>query len=139
MRSYVLPIITLGFSYFGFAMQAVRATTLQALGGSNADLVFPGNDIGDEDAVQNAILPTVAKSGLQIGWLLLGVILVEVVFAFPGIGRLALEGIYNRDTAVAVGSMMRLYVLLLITGAVVCLAFAGLAHVLREKLGGNAK
>ena len=48
-------------------------------------------------ALKNAMLPTVTSLGLQIGLLLSGAFLVEIVFSWPGIGRYAVEAITDRD------------------------------------------
>ena len=48
-------------------------------------------------AVKNAMLPTVTSLGLQVGLLLSGAFLVEIVFSWPGIGRYAVEAITDRD------------------------------------------
>jgi peptide/nickel transport system permease protein len=51
-------------------------------------------------ALRNALLPVVTVIGLQLGVLLGGAVITETVFSIPGLGRLLIQGIYNRDMAV---------------------------------------
>ena len=133
--SYVMPVFILGFSYFGFAMQAVRASTVKALGNQRAGIFFPESDNNDGRAFQNAILPSVARSGLQTGWLLFGVIIVEGIFAMPGVGVLFLQGIMQRDTPVILGGIMALSYCFIITAAVGGLVFALITFIIRSIAG----
>ena len=57
-------------------------------------------------ALKNALIPTVTFAGLQVGGLLGGAIVTEVVFSLPGIGSLALSGILNRDFPVVQGVVL---------------------------------
>ena len=57
-------------------------------------------------ALKNALIPTVTFVGLQVGGLLSGAIVTEVVFSLPGIGSLALNGILNRDFPVVQGVVL---------------------------------
>ena len=56
-------------------------------------------------ALKNAAIPVVTIMGLQFGTLLGGAVVTETVFAWPGIGRLAIQGIYNRDYPVVQASV----------------------------------
>jgi ABC-type dipeptide/oligopeptide/nickel transport system permease component len=57
-------------------------------------------------ALKNALIPTVTFAGLQVGGLLGGAIVTEVVFSLPGTGSLALNGILNRDFPVVQGVVL---------------------------------
>jgi peptide/nickel transport system permease protein len=57
-------------------------------------------------ALRNALMPVVTDFGLQLGWLLGGAVVVESVFAWPGLGRLTLEAINIRDITIVQGALM---------------------------------
>ena len=57
-------------------------------------------------ALKNALIPTVTFAGLQVGGLLGGAIVTEIVFSLPGTGSLALSGILNRDFPVVQGVVL---------------------------------
>jgi peptide/nickel transport system permease protein len=57
-------------------------------------------------ALKNALIPIITVSGLQIGYLLGGAVIVEQVFTLPGIGRLLLDSIYGRDYPVVQGAVL---------------------------------
>ncbi|MCB0109398.1 MAG: ABC transporter permease, partial [Caldilineaceae bacterium] len=57
-------------------------------------------------ALRNALLPTISVVALNVGWLLSGVVLVESVFAYPGLGRLMLQAINSRDIPLLQAAML---------------------------------
>ena len=54
----------------------------------------------ENELIENALIPVVTALGLQLGWLLGGSVIVESVFAWPGLGRLVIESIHVRDITV---------------------------------------
>jgi len=56
--------------------------------------------------LKNAMIPTVTIIGIQFGGLLEGAVLTEVIFAWPGMGRLAVDAVYERDYALIQGVVM---------------------------------
>ena len=57
-------------------------------------------------ALRNALIPTVTVVGLQVGVLLGGNMIVETVFGWPGLGRVVVEAIFNRDFPLVQGAVM---------------------------------
>lgn len=99
----VMPVVTLSLPMLAFMSRLVRSSVLEAL---SADYVRTARGKGlAEDAVMrrhvlgNILIPIVTLIGLQVGALLGGVVVVETVFAWPGVGRLMLTAIRNRDFA----------------------------------------
>jgi ABC-type dipeptide/oligopeptide/nickel transport system permease component len=97
----VLPAITLG----AFAMASIARLTRSAMlevirldyiNTARAKGLSEGRVIW-KHALKNAAIPVVTIMGLQFGALLGGAVVTETVFSWPGIGRLAIQGIYNRD------------------------------------------
>jgi peptide/nickel transport system permease protein len=130
-RSYIMPGLTLGLVYFGFATQAVRATTLIIIRNDRAGLAFFETDEGEGHNFQNAISLVVAKSGLQLGWLFGAVIIVEMLFAIPGVGRMLIQGLRIFDVPVCTGSIMALSTHFLAVAAIIGAIFAVITIILR--------
>ena len=77
-------------------------------------------------ALRNALIPIVTMTGLSAGHLLGGAVIVEQVFALPGLGRLAVENIFNRDFPVVQGVVLLLAVVFLAVNFIVDLLYAAL-------------
>src|SRR3989475_7852459 len=97
----VLPALTLGAFSMASIARLTRSAVLDVL---RQDFVRTARAKGLPEAavvmkhtLKNAALPVVTITGLQFGTLLGGAVVTETVFAWPGIGRLAIQSIYNRD------------------------------------------
>jgi peptide/nickel transport system permease protein len=110
MWRLVLPAITLGTFFSGLVARIVRSSLLEVLdldyikaararGVRQASLVY-------RHALANALIPVVTVIGLQFGALLGGAVLTETVFGIPGMGRLTVAAILNRDYAVVQGAIL---------------------------------
>lgn len=106
----VLPALTLGLIYLAQYSRLSRASMLEVL---ESDYVRTARakGLGErrvvyKHALRNAIIPVVTVVGLQFGALLSGALLVETVFNWPGLGRLAFDSILRRDTSVLLGVLM---------------------------------
>jgi peptide/nickel transport system permease protein len=100
-RSLVLPALTLAAYPLATIVRLLRASLAETV---TADFVrtarskgLAGTAVLLRHALPNAALPTLAYVGLQVGFLLGGAVVVEGVFAYPGIGRLALQAVADRD------------------------------------------
>ena len=99
--SIVLPAITLGTALAAILSRMVRAALLEVL---SEDYVRTARAKGLSElrvithhALRNALLPILTLLGLQLGTLLGGAVITEMVFAWPGIGQLTVEAIQRRD------------------------------------------
>lgn len=103
----ILPVVTLGLFYMAVYARLTRASILEvrdmdfvktarAKGLTETRIVF-------RHVLRNAILPVITFAGIQAGQLIGGSILVETVFAWPGIGRLAFDAVLQRDYQVLLG------------------------------------
>jgi len=106
-RYLVLPALTLGLFYMGVYARLVRASMLEV---ADQDFVKTARAKGASEGrilrrhiLRNALLPVVTFAGIQAGQLIGGSILVETVFAWPGIGRLAFDALLARDYALLLG------------------------------------
>jgi peptide/nickel transport system permease protein len=103
----VLPAITLGLFYMAVYARMTRSAMLEA---SGQDYVRTARAKGATEGrifrrhvLRNALLPVVTLAGVQAGQLIGGSVLVETVFAWPGIGRLAFDALLARDYQVLLG------------------------------------
>jgi peptide/nickel transport system permease protein len=106
----VLPTVTLGFFMIGLVARVTRAAMLEVL---RTDYVRTARAKGlaerrvvSRHALRNAAIPVVTVIGLQVGTLLGGAIITEAVFAWPGIGSLAVTAIYQRDYPLVQGVVL---------------------------------
>ena len=106
-RHMILPTATLTLVQIPIFHRITRAsvaeqqredyvTTFRATG-------MPEGKIFRRYALRNALLPTVTVFGLNLGYVVTGAALVEIVFAWPGVGRLALDAVYRRDYPLLLG------------------------------------
>jgi ABC-type dipeptide/oligopeptide/nickel transport system permease component len=101
LRHLVLPSIALGMSVAAANVRMIRSSMLDVI---RTDYIrfakakgLPGRVVFAKHAFRNALIPTVTVLGLQLGQLLGGTFVIESVFAWPGIGRLAVQAIFWRD------------------------------------------
>jgi peptide/nickel transport system permease protein len=100
-KNLVLPALTLGAFAMASIARLTRSAMLEVL---RADYIRTARAKGlaerlvvAKHTLKNAALPIVTVTGLQFGTLLGGAVVTETVFSWPGIGRLAIHSIYNRD------------------------------------------
>ena len=99
--SLILPALTLGAGTGGITARYVRTSVIEAATKQHVVTArskgVPGNQVFTRHIFRNAILPVVTVIGLQIGFLLSGTIITEVIFSRPGIGRLLVDSILQKD------------------------------------------
>jgi peptide/nickel transport system permease protein len=122
VRSLLLPAVALGLFQAAVLIRATRSSLLEVLA---EDYVRTARAKGVSErlvivrhALRNALIPVVTVAGLQLGQLLAGSIILESVFALPGLGRLALGAIAARDLPVVQG------VTLFVASCIVIINFA---------------
>jgi peptide/nickel transport system permease protein len=110
LHHLVLPALTLALVYLAQYSRLARASMLDVLG---ADYIRTARAKGVAEhvvlykhALRNAVLPVVTMLGLQFGNVLAGAILVETVFNWPGLGRLAFESMLRRDYPTILGVLL---------------------------------
>lgn len=118
LRHLVLPSLTLGLVLAGVFTRLTRANMLEVL---RKDFIIAGRARGIRERIlvykhglRNAFIPIVTLLGLQFALLLAGAILTETTFSWPGLGRLVVDRIYDRDFSTVQGSI--LFFALLVTG-----------------------
>lgn len=108
--SLVLPALTLGTGMAAILSRMIRTTLLDVLA---EDYIRTAQAIGLSrrriilhHALKNTLLPVMTLIGLQLGALLAGAVITEIVFSWPGIGQLTIEAIQRRDYPVLQGSVL---------------------------------
>jgi peptide/nickel transport system permease protein len=110
LKHILLPAIAIGLTSAGFAARLTRSSMLEVM---RADYIRSAHAKGlrprrvnVNHALRNAILPVLTLLGLQFGALLGGAVITELVFSWPGLGRMLLDGILRRDYAVVQGTVI---------------------------------
>jgi ABC-type dipeptide/oligopeptide/nickel transport system permease component len=110
LRHLVLPAVTLGLGMAAILTRMVRTSMLEELGQDYIRTArakgLSENVVVYRHALRNAINPVLTVVGLQFGSLLAGAIVTETIFGWPGIGRLMLSAMSNRDYALVQGCIL---------------------------------
>ncbi|MEX2542917.1 MAG: ABC transporter permease [Trueperaceae bacterium] len=97
----VMPTVALGLPFLSIVVRLVRSGLLDVLNENYVQVArskgLTENGVVYRHAVRNMLLPVVTVVGLQLGALIGGAVIVETVFAWPGVGRLLINAIQNRD------------------------------------------
>jgi peptide/nickel transport system permease protein len=106
----LLPSIALGTAYAATITRMLRASMLDVLGREHIAVArahgVPERTIVWNDALHNAMIPTLTAVGFSFGYLLAGAVLTEVIFNLPGMGRLLYESILSRDYPLVQGLVL---------------------------------
>lgn len=110
LRSLALPALTLAMGAMGLMTRIVRSSMLEVLGQdylrtAHAKGLRPATVV-TRHALRNALIPVVTLFGMQMAGLLGGAVIIETIFAWPGIGRLAVNAIWRRDYPVVMGTVL---------------------------------
>jgi peptide/nickel transport system permease protein len=110
LRHLILPSIALGAAPAAVITRVIRSSMLEVL---RKDYVMFARAKGVAEwsviirhALRNALIPAVTVTGLEIGGLLGGNMVVETIFGWPGMGRLVVDGIFSRDYSLVQGAVM---------------------------------
>ncbi|HKT70689.1 MAG TPA: ABC transporter permease [Terriglobales bacterium] len=110
MAHLVLPAITMGGALAAILTRMVRTSMLEELGQDYIRTArakgLPERTVVYRHALRNAMIPVLTVVGLQFGALLAGAIVTETIFSWPGIGRLTIQAISNRDYYLVEGCIL---------------------------------
>lgn len=127
-RSIVLPAMTLGFGDAALLMRTTRTSMLEVL---KQDYLRTARAKGVSEklvirkhAFKNALIPILTVAGTQLSVTLGGAVVTESVFAWPGVGRLVVDAIHNRDTAMVTGAIIMTTLLASVLILIVDIAYA---------------
>ncbi|RME51837.1 MAG: ABC transporter permease [Caldilineae bacterium] len=127
-QGYILPVIVLSTEQTAVITRVMRAATIEVL---NQDYVRTARAKGLANwvvllrhAVRNALLPVVTVIGFRIAFILSGTIIVETIFAIPGIGRLFTDSVFRLDYQVVQSLVVVLAVLVVVVNLLTDLTYA---------------
>lgn len=110
VRRLILPAFTIGTALSAVVMRMMRSSLLEVF---SEEYIRTARAKGltrrlvtNKHAVKNALIPTITVIGLNFGYVLGGVVIVEQIFAIPGLGRLTLQAIFNREYSVIQASLL---------------------------------
>jgi ABC-type dipeptide/oligopeptide/nickel transport system permease component len=110
LRHMVLPAVSLGAYQSAFVMRMTRASMVEVLDREWVHTArakgLPVRRIVGVHGLKMASLPIITIVGLQIGQMLAGSVIIETVFALPGIGKLVIDAIYARDFPMVQGPIL---------------------------------
>ena len=129
-RHMIMPVATLSLFYVAVYTRIMRASMLEVF---NQDYVTTARAKGLSEqritlrhVLRNALLPVVTLVGVQIGGMLGGSVLVETVFSWPGLGRLAFEAVFQRDLNLLLGILLLCSFVVILANIAVDLAYSWL-------------
>jgi peptide/nickel transport system permease protein len=130
LQQFLIPAAILGFRLSAATMRMTRSTVLEVL---REDYVrtawakgLAGQIVVYKHALKNALIPVVTIVGGQLGTLLAGTVVIETIFALPGMGRLTVEAILYRDYPIVQTNVMLVAATLVTLNLVVDLTYAWL-------------
>lgn len=128
LKALILPAVALALPQAAILARVTRTALLEVLG---EDFIrtarakgLPRGVVLRRHALRNALIPVVTIMGLQFSFLLAGTIIIENVFALPGLGRLVFQAITQRDLIVVEGVVMVLVASVILINLVVDLSYA---------------
>ena len=127
-RNVVLPAATLGFFSTAKLMRLTRAAMLDVLAADYLRTArakgLTATRVALAHALRNAWLPIVTQLGVELGTLLSGAIITETVFAWPGVGRLAVQAVFERDFPVVEAVVLLAATIFVVLNLIVDLLYA---------------
>ena len=127
-QGYILPILVLTTEQMAVLTRVMRAATLEVLSQDYVRTAYakglPNMTVLVRHAVRNALLPVVTVIGFRIAFILSGTIVVETVFAIPGIGRLFTDSVFRLDYQVVQSLVVVLAVLVVAVNLLTDLTYA---------------
>ncbi|AEH60089.1 binding-protein-dependent transport systems inner membrane component [Methanosalsum zhilinae DSM 4017] len=128
LKFMILPAITLGTASAAVLMRLVRSSLLDVL---DQDYIraarargIPEHIIIGKYGLKNAFIPVITMLGLSFGYLLNGSVVVETVFAWPGIGNLMVNSIYDRDYPMIQGTLLFVATIFVVVNLLVDISYA---------------
>jgi peptide/nickel transport system permease protein len=128
LQQMIYPAITLGFAFSAAVMRTVRSSLLEEL---NKEYAQTARAKGNREqrvillhCLRNTLIPIITLVGFQMGYLFGGAVIVEEVFAMPGMGRLLLDAISQRDYALAQGTIVFIAIIFVLVNLLTDIAYA---------------
>ncbi|MGY1849116.1 MULTISPECIES: ABC transporter permease [unclassified Blastococcus] len=132
----LMPALVTGVVSGSVITRFVRSSMLEALGADHVRTAqakgLPQRQVFSWHVLRNALLPLVTVTGVQLAYLLSGVVVVEIVFSWPGLGQLALQAVQARDYPVLQGAILLFALVFLVINLVVDLLYTAIDPRIRR-------
>ena len=139
-KRMILPVVSLSAGWVGFVARLVRTSMLEVMAEpyirTSRSYGLPQRLITYKYALKNACIPTIAILGLGIGRLLGGAVLVEIVFARPGLGRLIYGAIAERNFPVVQGAILVVVIIFVMINLAVDVIYSAIDPRIRRDTPG---
>jgi peptide/nickel transport system permease protein len=126
--NYVLPVLTLSFFMLPIMTRLIRSSMLEVLDSEYVKLArikgLSETWVVWKHALRNAIIPLLTAAGITFGTIVTGAVVIETVFAWPGLGRLMAEAVIGRDFPIIQASVLLVAVIVLMVNLLVDIAYA---------------
>jgi peptide/nickel transport system permease protein len=122
-KHLILPAVTLSTGLIATLTPLIRSSMLEVI---HEEYIVTARSKGLRDyvvifrhALRNALIPVVTMLGLNLAWLLGGAVIIEQVFAWPGMGRLMIQAIFARDNSVVQAGLFVIALIILFSNLLV--------------------
>lgn len=130
LRFLLFPALTLGAAMAAVVMRTTRSAMLDVLGAEYVRTAWAkglaARAVVARHALRNSLIVVVTILGVQVGYLLSGAVVVEEIFSVPGLGRMLVTAIHQRDYALVQGAVLVIATLFVLTNTLVDLVYGWL-------------
>ena len=127
-RNLVMPAVALGWYFAASLLRLTRSSMLEVMRSEYIKLArlkgLPGYAVIAIHAFKNALIPVLTLAGVNLVIMLNAAVIIEVIFAWPGIGRLLYEGIFQRDFPLVQGVVMEAGIMIVVINLVIDILYA---------------
>ena len=127
-RNLIMPAVALGWYFAASLLRLTRSSMLEVLRSEYIKLArlkgLPGYVVIAVHAFKNALIPVLTLAGVNLVVMINAAVIIEVIFAWPGIGRLLYEGIFQRDFPLVQGVVMEAGIMIVLINLIVDILYA---------------
>jgi ABC-type dipeptide/oligopeptide/nickel transport system permease component len=127
-RNLVMPAVALGWYFAASLLRLTRSSMLEVLRSEYIKLArlkgLPAFVVIAQHAFKNALIPVLTLAGINLVVMLNAAVIIEVIFAWPGVGRLLYEGIFQRDFPLVQGVVMEAGIMIVMINLIVDILYA---------------
>jgi ABC-type dipeptide/oligopeptide/nickel transport system permease component len=127
-RNLIMPAVALGWYFAASLLRLTRSSMLEVLRSDYIKLArlkgLPGWVVLAKHAFKNALIPVMTLAGVNLVVMLNAAVIIEVVFAWPGIGRLLYEGVFQRDFPLVQGVVMEAGIMVVMINLIIDILYA---------------
>jgi ABC-type dipeptide/oligopeptide/nickel transport system permease component len=124
----IMPALALGWYFAASLLRLTRSSMLEVLRSEYVKLArlkgLPGYVVLGMHAFKNALIPVLTLAGVNLVVMINAAVIIEVIFAWPGIGRLLYEGIFQRDFPLVQGIVMEAGIMIVVINLIIDLLYA---------------